>query len=196
MTVLAERVAAILQENGFIREEDKELYIYGLQQGKSMILNVLTTIAIGIIFGQVWACILFMCAYFPLRSCAGGYHARTPLRCYLFSIMMVIAALAFMRLPVWNNVISSILVIVSSIVIMFLAPVEDSNKPLDAKEIIVFKKRSRVILCVLVGMILIFRVMGLLEISICIMIALIMLSIMLILGKLKNLSNQIWKTQK
>ena len=103
---------------------------------------------------------------------------------------MIIAVLASMRLPVWNNVNSSISVIVSSIVILFLAPVEDGNKPLDAKEIIVFKKRTKVVLCVLVGMVLIFQMAGLIEASHCIMLVLIMLSIMLVLGKIKNLSNR------
>ncbi|MDR1771116.1 MAG: accessory gene regulator B family protein [Hungatella sp.] len=190
MTAFTERVVTILQGNGSIKEEDRALYIYGLQQGLFIILNVLTTVTIGIIFDQIWESILFMFAYFPLRSCAGGYHAKSPLRCYLFSIIMIIAVLASMRLPVWNNVNSSISVIVSSIVILFLAPVEDGNKPLDAKEIIVFKKRTKVVLCVLVGMVLIFQMAGLIEASHCIMLVLIMLSIMLVLGKIKNLSNR------
>lgn len=190
MTAFIERVVTTLQGNGFVEEEDKELYIYGLEQGSIIILNILTVVTIGIILGQVWESILFMFSYFPLRSCAGGYHAKTPLRCYLLSIIMVIAVLVTMRLPIWNNVNSFILVIVSGIVIMFLAPVEDGNKPLDAKETIIFKKRTQMILYVLAGMILVFRVIGLHEASICIMISLFTLSIMLVLGKLKNLSEK------
>lgn len=139
MTVFTERVVTLLQGNGIIREEDRELYIYGLQQGFIIIWNILTTVTIGIILGQVWESILFMFAYFPLRSCAGGYHAKTPLRCYLLSIIMAIAALISMRLPIWNSVIGLVSVIGSSVVILLLAPVEDSNKPLDATETVVFK---------------------------------------------------------
>lgn len=190
MAVVTERVITILQENGIIKKEDRELYIYGLHQGLIIILNVLTTITIGVILGRVWASILFMFAYFPLRSCAGGYHAKTPLRCYLISIIMIISVLSSMTLPIWNNVNSSIFVLVSSIVIILYAPVEDGNKPLDAKETIIFKKRTRVILCILVSMVLIFHVVGLLEVSHCITLALVTLSIMLVLGKIKNMSER------
>ncbi len=190
MTVFTERVVTLLQGNGIIREEDRELYIYGLQQGFIIIWNILTTVTIGIILGQVWESILFMFAYFPLRSCAGGYHAKTPLRCYLLSIFMAIAALISMRLPIWNSVIGLVSVIGSSVVILLLAPVEDSNKPLDAAETVVFKKRTKAVLYVLVGMVVISQIVRLPDVSHCIMLALITLSIMLVLGKLKNLGER------
>lgn len=191
MAVITERVVTILQGNGIIEEEDRELYSYGLQQGFIIIWNILTTVTIGIIFGQVWESILFMLTYFPLRSSAGGYHARTPLRCYLLSIIMIIAVLISMRLPIWNSVISFMSVIVSSVVILLLAPVEDSNKPLDATESVVFKKRTKAVLYVLVGMVLFFQFVKLPDASYCITLALIALSIMLVLGKFKNLGERI-----
>ena len=190
MTVFTERVVTILQENEIIRKEDRELYIYGLQQGFIIIWNMLTTVTIGILLGQVWESMLFMFAYFPLRSCAGGYHARTPLRCYLLSIIMAIAVLVSMRLPIWNSVFSFISVIVSSIVILFLAPVEDGNKPLDANETVVFKKRTKAVLYVLIGLMLFFQIVGLFEASHCITLSFITLSIMLVLGKFKNLGER------
>lgn len=191
MAVITERVVTILQGNGIIEEEDRELYSYGLQQGFIIIWNILTTVIIGIIFGQVWESILFMLTYFPLRSSAGGYHARIPLRCYLLSIIMIIAVLISMRLPIWNSVISFMSVIVSSVVILLLAPVEDSNKPLDATESVVFKKRTKAVLYVLVGMVLFFQFVKLPDASYCITLALIALSIMLVLGKFKNLGERI-----
>lgn len=191
MAVITERVVTILQGNGIIEEEDRELYSYGLQQGFIIIWNILTTVIIGIIFGQVWESILFMLTYFPLRSSAGGYHARTPLRCYLLSIIMIIAVLISMRLHIWNSVISFMSVIVSSVVILLLAPVEDSNKPLDATESVVFKKRTKAVLYVLVGMVLFFQFVKLPDASYCITLALIALSIMLVLGKFKNLGERI-----
>ena len=191
MAVITERVVTILQGNGIIEEEDRDLYSYGLQQGFIIIWNIFTTVTIGIIFGQVWESILFMLTYFPLRSSAGGYHARTPLRCYLLSIIMIIAVLISMRLPIWNSVISFMSVIVSSVVILLLAPVEDSNKPLDATESVVFKKRTKAVLYVLVGMVLFFQFVKLPDASYCITLALIALSIMLVLGKFKNLGERI-----
>ena len=88
------------------------------------------------------------------------------------------------------RVIGLVSVIGSSVVILLLAPVEDSNKPLDATETVVFKKRTKVVLYVLVGMVVIFQIVRLPDVSHCIMLALITLSIMLVLGKLKNLGER------
>jgi len=68
--------------------------------------------------------------------------------------------------------------------------VEDSNKPLDAAETVVFKKRTKAVLYVLVGMVVISQIVRLPDVSHCIMLALITLSIMLVLGKLKNLGER------
>lgn len=49
---LLDKMIAQLIHSGSIREDDKDLYAYGLQQGLFIILNVLTTVAIGLISGM------------------------------------------------------------------------------------------------------------------------------------------------
>ncbi|MBR6599278.1 MAG: accessory gene regulator B family protein, partial [Oscillospiraceae bacterium] len=40
----------------------------------------------------------------PLRNFAGGYHARTPERCYVFSVILIFAVLLAMNLKfVYDN---------------------------------------------------------------------------------------------
>ncbi len=71
------RVVDYFIQNNIIKEKDKELYLYGLQQGAFILVNIVTTLLIGYAFDMIWQSVVFMVAYLPLRAFAGGYHART-----------------------------------------------------------------------------------------------------------------------
>ncbi|MPW26371.1 accessory regulator AgrB [Alkalibaculum sp. M08DMB] len=181
-----DRISEIFINNEIIIAEDKELYSYGLQQGILMILNVTTTIVIGIICGMVWQSIIFLLSYIPLRTYVGGYHAKTQWRCYIFSILIISVALLGIKLIPWTNIIYFTLMFFAGSIISLLAPVEDGNKHLDSIEKTIYKKRSRVILSALCGIGTLLYIIGYPQISICILVALLLLGIMLILGNCKN----------
>ena len=188
----SEKITNAIAQNGTIKAEDKELYKYGIQQGMMILLNLCTTLIIGAVFKMVWQSILFTAAYIPIRSYAGGYHSKTPQRCYIFSILMIIAVLWGMKY--FNNTyfICIALLVFASIIILLLSPVEDKNKPLDKLEKRIYKKRTLIILGIEVLIILLFLVIDILSISFCMVIALFSLSIMLVLGRIKiALSNSI-----
>lgn len=171
--------------SGNVKEEEKAIYVYGLQQGLLIIANILTTLVIGFIFSMVWQSLIFMIAYLPLRSFAGGYHAKTQLRCYLFSIMLTIMVLLAIKIIPWTIYVFLWLIMVAGAIIVILAPVEDSNKPLDKKEIAEYKKRTRIILLFECFISVLFLVLGYEAISFCIAISFFALSFMIIIGKLK-----------
>ena len=87
---LSGKIAESLTNSGVITTEDRELYEYGLHHGLLMIINLLTTVVIGLLFKMVWQSFVFMIAYIPLRTYAGGYHAKTQFRCYLLSIVIML----------------------------------------------------------------------------------------------------------
>lgn len=143
---VAKQLAVQLEENQIIKSDDRELYVYGLNQGMSILLNIATTLGIGLLFGTVLQLVVFMVAYIPLRSYAGGYHARTPVRCYLISIAMltiISLLIKYITLVRWVYLIETV---ISSVIIAILSPVADNNKPLDEIEIVVYKKRTKLIL--------------------------------------------------
>lgn len=183
---LTQKVVNQLIENGTIREEDKELYIYGLKQGLIIILNILTTIGIGFIFGMVWQSILFMVTYIPLRTYAGGFHAKKQINCYLFSIAITVIMLLVIKfIPQTDFIILGIALIAGSL-ILILAPIEDANKPLDKTEILVFRKRTRIIFGIQMSIIILLLFSGQKNISMCMSFSNFLLGCMLLLGKLKN----------
>lgn len=78
-SVMTEKITDILVSNEIIIEENSNLYSYGLQQGLLMILNIATILGIGMVLNMVWESIVFLLTFIPLRSNAGGYHAKTQL---------------------------------------------------------------------------------------------------------------------
>lgn len=141
---------------------------------------------IGMVFGKLPESILFMAAYIPLRSYAGGYHAKTAVRCYFFSIVMISAVLWVMRYMNYSGLICGCLSAISGSVIWFLVPVEDRNKPLDDLEKVVYRKRAR-------GIVLAESILSLLAIfcnwkrlGMCMTLVLCVMAVMLLLGKWKN----------
>lgn len=180
---LVKKVTNYFIINGIIKEEDKEIYSYGLHQGLLIVINILTTIAIGFLFAMVVESILFMIAYIPLRSYAGGYHAKTELRCYFLSTILIVLALLLMKfIPIREYIILGITGI-SGLIIYILAPVEDRNKPLDQIEYKMYRKKSRNILAIEILSLLVFYLLGFKKISLIISISIFILSLMLVMGK-------------
>ena len=129
-----ERWADSLVQEGIISREDAGLYSYGLEQGLLLLLNIGTALLIGLLLDEFVACVIFLACFLPLRAMAGGYHARTPLRCYLLGMMLVTVALAAIKWLPWTMEGTVITAVIASAIIWRLAPVEDENKPLDEKE--------------------------------------------------------------
>ncbi len=169
-----------------VDDKEKDLYVYGFQQGLLLLFNMMTVMIIGFIFNMIWQSIVFTVAYSLLRAYAGGYHTSTQLRCYLFSVIMITAVLWVIKQISWNGPICLIITAIASVIVFILAPVEDQNKPLCKVEQAIFKKRTNIILGILIGFVVLLWLIGLNQISICISVALGMLSIMLVLGKIKN----------
>ncbi len=142
---ISDKVTDSLIQNQIINNEDRELYYYGVQQGLVAVLNFITTIIIGCLCGMLWESIIYMISYIPLRHFAGGFHARTPARCYVFSILMLFSVLSAMKWAVFSSVICGLIALLSFSIISLLAPVPDRNKPLDNTEHFVYRNRARMI---------------------------------------------------
>lgn len=115
-------------------EEQRELYYYGILEGLQILLNVITMLVVGAWTGRIVQCVCFYLAYTVLRVYAGGYHADTRIRCYIFSSGMLLLFLLTldwsMSCTVWPLIAAG----VSEIMIVWLAPVQNPNHLLDEKE--------------------------------------------------------------
>lgn len=80
-------------KNNIISPNNKELYIYGFQlilsTLSSMLTILLTATFINISYG-----ILFLLFFIPIRFYAGGYHASSYLKCFIYTNSLFIITLA------------------------------------------------------------------------------------------------------
>lgn len=183
---LSGKIGNNLIQSSVIKEEDAEIYIYGINQILVSVLNVSSALIIGLIFGVFFEIAVFMAAYIPLRSFAGGYHAKTPLRCYVFSVMMLIVVsigLKYLHIAEW---IYYAVLAAATLVVLVLSPVEDRNKPLDDIEHKIYKRRTVLIAAVELTLALLLKLLMLDDLFIATAYSFIVLSLMLIAGKVKN----------
>ena len=149
---------------------------------------------------ELWQAILFMALYAPLRSNAGGYHARTATRCYVYSILLMIAVLLAMKYLYLPTFICIITLVISCAVILILAPVEDANKPLDDIEQVVYRKRTYMITALEAILFFIALFFGVKQILLCCMWVMLMMCGIQLAGKCKNelgyTSDNVHKTER
>lgn len=183
---LAGKIGNNLVHSGVIKKEDAEIYIYGINQILVSVLNVSSALIIGLIFGVFPEIAVFMAAYIPLRSFAGGYHAQTPLRCYIFSVIMLIFVSIGMKYLSIEEWIYYVILAAAALVVLILAPVEDRNKPLDEIEYKVYKSRTILISAVELTLAMLLKLLMLDDLFIATAYSFVVLSLMLIAGKAKN----------
>lgn len=188
---LSNKITKKLVDINIIDVADSELYEYGFWQGGVLIFNFLTVVLLGILFNMLLESIIFLIFYGVLRTIAGGYHARTQHVCYILSVLLMIVVLTILKTFPWNIILCCILTVLSISVIFILAPVQDENKLLDETEKIVFKKLSRVISISYGFIIFLLFLFNKNELAYCIVISLFTLTIMLMLGKIRNKSRNI-----
>ena len=145
ISAIADRISEEMLHEGLILEEDRELYQYGffllISRG---IFFVIAGIA-GALVGNLWDSIFFYILFSLLRGYAGGLHADREAVC-LFSTTasLFLAAKIIFCLKCGNNVMfSSCVLIVSSLLVSFIAPLDTDSKPLSKSEMFHYRKTTR-----------------------------------------------------
>lgn len=143
-------------KKGDITEEEREIYDYYFEIMLSTVLNALFLIVCGIVFNNFINTILFMIGFVIFRTVSGGFHASSHMRCFLtlasvFFVLIIMLNFVSLR---WINVLTIIFLLVSTLLIYFIAPVEHKNNPLDENTREKLKKSAQ-ILSVLISLIII-----------------------------------------
>ena len=128
----------LLVDQNEIKEEEIDIYYFGLECVILKIVHYISYILIGLSMHAIWEMLISACVFKMLRCHAGGYHAKTRMGCYIFSCMMVLALCVCNRInfPLEVYILA---VIISDIFILTLAPIDNVNNVLDDKE----KKRHK-----------------------------------------------------
>ncbi len=142
---LSEKFAEKLIHAEIISETDADVYVYGFFQSVMLLLNITTTILLGILFQEFFLCLMLNAAYIPIRISAGGHHANSPFRCYVNSTVIIAALLAVIKWIPINTIIVLVLLGFSGVVIWMLAPVDTKNHPFNEIEQKIYRKRAKIV---------------------------------------------------
>lgn len=188
---LAFKIASKFINNPNIIFDKIEIYQYGFFILLSNIFFLIITIIFGLALNLLEHSLVFYIFFFVIRQFAGGYHASTETKCEIISALSIFVCLVVIRLSKLYGFDTALfcLAIVAAISIAVFCPLDTPEKPLSEKEFKYFRKISWVILFVITGTIVIsycFR-FNVLFAPCCM--SLILESVLIIAGKIKQTSN-------
>lgn len=128
-------------------DNDKIVYLYGLSAGITILENIVITLILGYIFGNLIQTMIFLLSYIPLRSYAGGYHAKTEQVCFIFSTLLIIVVEIFFSIFFRFNYVELMgFVMISIFLIVINSPFESEKKSLSNGERKFYKRTVKVVL--------------------------------------------------
>jgi accessory gene regulator B len=133
---LAENMAMFYANKNVYDHNQIDVYKYGFELLISTVINCFTVLVISIFLGTLLDALLFMAAFVPLRTTAGGYHANHHWSCILgFNTIFFVFTIFCNRLPMGLVMPYALgAVIISSSLVWSFSPVEAINKPLTAEK--------------------------------------------------------------
>ena len=164
MEKILNKIMVFLSKEEELDSEQAEIVRYGLEILLLKSIFFLAPLALGLLIGCFWACFLFMAFFVPLRSFAGGYHADTRKQCLIQSMLTTLLVLSIIKWSADHPMVLYpllLLALLSAGCIWMLAPIDTENKRLDASEQQLFKKRTRCMLLIECGFVLILYVLAL-----------------------------------
>lgn len=126
------------------QKDNFDLYEYAVYIILSSAFHIITVIALGLCFNLLVESLVFYFSFIAIRKFAGGYHAKTPTRCYIISIITIVLMLCIIKwiliinyLSIYYSLFFSELVCV--LILCFLSPLDTENKLLNGKERTIYK---------------------------------------------------------
>jgi accessory gene regulator B len=136
---MASKLTSGLITKKVIPTDSNKVYTYGFELLISAVINILLVMIISIAFRGYYEWILFLAAFIPLRTTAGGYHASTHMKCIIVGSIAFAVLFFICRLQIdWTNTTLLIAATSFSLLLLF-SPVEARNKKLTVER----RRRNR-----------------------------------------------------
>lgn len=145
---LSDNITNYFYNNDIISEEDKEIYVYGLEIIISSLIGMLLIIGIGICLNKIVYSIIFLSTFVPIRMYTGGYHANSYIQCNLTFVSIYLVTLGIIMIVPSNyiGITSTVMILMTIYIIFKYAPIDNEHKRLTIEE---KKKHKKVALIIL-----------------------------------------------
>lgn len=156
--IISAYLTKILESEKLIREDERELYIYGFEITCANLVNFVIAFGIGIATHSVIEISAFYLVFVSSRRFTGGYHADSYRKCFSLFALSNITAAALARIFQHCEMVLQMGLIVGAAVFLLWetykkAPVEHENRPFTKTEYCFFRKRSIqiIVIWILIG---------------------------------------------
>lgn len=182
-------IAERFVKNNKTSYDEIEIYQYGFFVLISEFVFLLISLVLGLLFNALIQSLILYFSFFIIRKYAGGYHASTETRCEIFTTLSILACAVVIRISQTHDFRIALLIIaiISAVLIGMLCPLDTPEKPLSEKEFKYFRKISWIILFVIVSLIVLSYCFKIKLAFVPLCMSLILESVLLIGGKIKNI---------
>ena len=190
ITKLASMFVERLIHSGLVSEDDRDLFGYGFWIVLSNVVCFFEVFIFGSILGVLWESILFYFAFISLRGYAGGAHARKEITCIFCTTLAMLCSMVAIRLMETRggHIIQFACLILGSMAIFLLSPLDSPEKPLDGTELQHFRNISLIFTGTIDIAAVIAHCAGINGFVETIAVSIILEGILLVIGKIKQLS--------
>lgn len=184
---LSKSIAFLFAQKNIISNNELESYIYGFQLLLSIILNLSAISLIMIYSGEIKETILYIASTFILRHHTGGYHAKTPERCFVMTIGIYVLILFIISIVTTElSIIISGLLLPALIVIIKFAPIVHKNNPVKECNLYRHRQYSIIISILIACAVIIFVLVKQYTLSLVLSLGIFQVSISLLVEKIKG----------
>lgn len=147
---IAAAVSEWLVAQGAVTDKDKKLFAYAVYSFLFGMMPIFIIVILGLFFNMVLEGLLLITPFMLLRKFSGGYHLKSSIVCTITSTSLLLISLLAVRIASSHNTtnILSIMVVLSSITLFLLSPIDSDARRLSVKERKVFRLIARIITCI------------------------------------------------
>lgn len=192
---ISNKITERLVQKNIISKDETELFHYGLFVILSELSVLIYCLFVGTVLDVTFFSVLFYAIFWVLHRFAGGFHVKTELCCQIITSLIFLMGIVGIKLSVLVD--SSYLMLVyafSSLLLVIFSPADTPQKPLEREERTMFKKIIFVIVVISSVLVILLNLIGAHIYANTIIVAIVVQTISVILGKLFNKNLLINKT--
>ena len=157
---LSNSLAQKIVNSGAGRNNSTAAIAFGLELIFTYFFGTAILMIISVLCRQPLAWLVFILGFAPLRTTAGGFHAKSQLSCFAVSSGIFILSMIVSFLCAWTSTAYLLVCSVTLILVLLLSPVEAVNKKLTQEQRVKNRSRSLIISVINIVITLLFCVMN------------------------------------
>ncbi|WP_326910859.1 accessory gene regulator ArgB-like protein [Sedimentibacter sp. MB31-C6] len=144
---LTNNITEYFCSNNIITDDEKDIYIYGLQLIISSVVGIILIISLGFILNNIINSILFLITFISIRMYSGGYHANSYIKCNVSLVIIYLLSIVVISIIPYNyiSIMYISMIILTIYIIIKYSPVDNKNKKLTNNQ----KKRNKKVTLIL-----------------------------------------------